>query len=83
MVVILDLFLKRKIKFFEFLVFVTYGEIGELISFDFKIFESIGITGVIAAAKRCFRLSCTDKRGFELIKKTIFVLIKINKILFT
>jgi hypothetical protein len=59
----------NKILNFEF--FLTYGEIVDLISFDCKIFESGGITGVIAAAKRCFRLSCTDKRGFALIKNTL------------
>jgi hypothetical protein len=53
-------------------IYLTYDEIVELISFDCKIFELVEITGLVviaaAAAKRRFCLSCTDKRGFDLIK---------------
>jgi hypothetical protein len=47
--------------FFELIS--TYEEIVGFISFDGKIG---GITGIVA--KRRFCLSCTDKRGLDLIK---------------
>ncbi len=70
---------KKRLKIFFFRIyFISYDEIVGLISFDCKIFESIEITGVVVipAAKRCFCLSCTDKRGFDLQELIFF---NINK----
>lgn len=50
---------------------LTYDDIFEWFSLDSISFIFRGLTGVIdaAAAKRCFCLSWTDKRGFDLWRK--------------
>jgi hypothetical protein len=65
----LDLSFKNKIFIRIAFVLFTYVDAIELTSIDCGISELARITGVaVVPAKRCFCLSCTDKRGFDLMK---------------